>query len=511
MKAKPLNFLYKIGQRQPWLILVVSLLLIAVNLIGELPFSGDLKGYLAFEKFPDILTKIIHYAVFGNYESSFINFFSRLYYCIILFTWVFLIVGIIRYFGVKRSVTILKLIALLVFWQGLFDLIRLVYFAYFSPFSGIINTSYFSPLFIFVKAVLPLLLSVVLLALLSPTQTVTDENTTDFPPLNRWQRGFHYFIDRLVIWFIGYNFYLIDYFYSNQSYLWFIGVLLFLSLLVILPLLSEWLFGVTITKIITGTEVVRNDGKPISLLQAIGRAFIRIIPFGWLSVFGKTPWIDQWTGTQVRYYHHDQPLLRLHKCVQLGTGIIFLSGIWYLAIIASIVLEINPQNESLAVFFPFQILFICLLFIPFLHSSWLATVVSYYRDLRDGKQTISPSTFLQAFYCWIPILNFYYLSIYLGEITSHLEHVDSSEEENERIDTRMKQFSNVFGLITLFMGGLCIPLFINTSNKYVFIITGLITLCMMMYAFFAWNFSRVLKNTVVKSGKTSELIDDLDK
>jgi hypothetical protein len=75
----------------------------------------------------------------------------------------------------------------------------------------------------------------------------------------------------------------------------------------------------------------------------------------------------------------------------------------------------------------------------------------------------------------------------------------------------MKQLSNVFGLITLFMGGLCIPLFINTSNKYVFIITGLITLCMMMYAFFAWNFSRVLKNTVVKSGKTSELIDDLDK
>lgn len=507
MKAKPLNFLYKIGQRHTWLILVVSLLLFTVDLIGELPFSGDLQGYLAFEKFSDVLSKIFHYAVFGNYESSFINFFSRLYYCIILFTWIFLIVGIIRHFGVKRSVTILKLIALLMFWQGLFDLIRLVYFTYFSPFSEIINTSYFSPLFIFVKTVFPLLLSVVLLGLLSPTQTVTDENTTEFPPLNRWQRGFHYFIDRLVIWFIGYNFYLID---SNQSYFWLVGILLYLSLLVILPLLSEWLFGVTITKIITGTEVVRNDGKPISLPQAIGRAFIRIIPFGWLSVFGKTPWIDRWTGTQVRYYHHDQPLLRLHKCVQLGTGIIFLFGIWYLAIIAAVMFELTYVRESQTLFFPFVILFTSLLFIPFLQSSWLATVVSYYRDLRFGKQTISPTTFIQAFYCWIPILNFYYLGIYLGEITSHMEHVDMSDEENERIDTRIKQFSNVFGLITLFMGGLCIPLFINTSNKYVFIITGLITLCMMMYAFFAWNFSRVLKNTVVKTSKTTELLDDLE-
>lgn len=510
MPSKPLNFLYNIGQRNAWLIAVVTVLLLAVKLLGQLPYSNDGTGYLDLAKIPEMLDRVIQYAVFGQFEHSYVDFYGQLTFCLIVLTWILLIVGIIRYYGEKRSVTILKLVTVFIFWQGLFDLLRLPWFASVNPFHSNTIDSYFSIPLIVWKMAMPVLLSIFILGLLSPTQKYSTDVSEESIPLNIWQRGFHYFLDRMVIWFCGYNFYLMMTFSTEKSAYFFIGLALFLSQLIVLPVISEWLFGITLAKIITGSEVVRTNGSPISIVQAIARGLIRVIPFSWLSVFGKSPWIDQWTGTEVRYVSKDEPLLRLHKCVQLITGVLFFFGLWSLLSTLSFALGIDKFHEfNESRFFSFFILFISLFFVPFLQTFWLATVVNYYRTKRDGKAQQSNEVLLQAFYCWVPILNFYYLGAYLDEITSHMEHLGVSDEDNDRIASKIRQFSNVFGLAYLFISGLFVVLFISTSSKNTLLVTGLIFFTVITYAFFAWNFSRALKNTVVKSDSVTELIDDL--
>jgi RDD family len=510
MQSKPLNFLYTIGQRNQWLVAVVTTLLLIIKILGQLPYSNDGTGYLDFAKIPEMLDRVIQFAVFGQHDHSYVDFYGQLAFGLIVLTWILLIVGVIRYYGEKRSVTILKLVLVFILWQGLFDLLRLPWFACVNPFESAIIDSYFSIPLIVWKMIMPILLSVFILGLLSSTRDYTTVVSEESITLNRWQRGFHYFLDRMVIWFCGYNFYLMMAFSTEKDAYLFIGSALFLSQLIVLPVILEWLFGVTLAKLITGSEVVRTNGKPITLTQALARGFIRVIPFGWLSVFGKNPWIDQWTGTEVRYVNKDEPLLRLHKCVQLITGFLFFFGSWSLLSTLSFALGIDQLykfNESR--FFSFFILFISLFFVPFLQSFWLAAVVSYYRAKRDGKSQHSNEVLLQAFYCWIPIRNFYYPGAYLEEMTSHMEHLGVSEEDNERIASKIRQFSNVFGLAYLFISGLFIVLFISTSSKNTLFVTGLIFLTVMTYAFFAWNFSRTLKNTVIKSAAVSDLIDDL--
>lgn len=50
-----------------------------------------------------------------------------------------------------------------------------------------------------------------------------------------------------------------------------------LMLVYYIPL--EGMFGVTVGKLITGTRVVDEQGRPPSWGQAIGRTFARLIPF----------------------------------------------------------------------------------------------------------------------------------------------------------------------------------------------------------------------------------------
>ena len=66
--------------------------------------------------------------------------------------------------------------------------------------------------------------------------------------------------------------------------------------------LCEGVFGWTVGKLITGTRVIRNDGKKPNVGQIIGRTFARFIPFEPFSVlFGRSNsgWHDSLSGTRV--------------------------------------------------------------------------------------------------------------------------------------------------------------------------------------------------------------------
>ncbi len=52
---------------------------------------------------------------------------------------------------------------------------------------------------------------------------------------------------------------------------------------ILYSLLFEWLLGRTPGKMITGTQVINEQGQPISFWQALGRSLARLIPFDSLT------------------------------------------------------------------------------------------------------------------------------------------------------------------------------------------------------------------------------------
>ena len=65
---------------------------------------------------------------------------------------------------------------------------------------------------------------------------------------------------------------------------------------------QEALGGVTLGKLITRTRVVREDGGPITLRDALVRTLVRLIPFeafSFLSQSRPRGWHDSWSKTKV--------------------------------------------------------------------------------------------------------------------------------------------------------------------------------------------------------------------
>lgn len=68
-----------------------------------------------------------------------------------------------------------------------------------------------------------------------------------------------------------------------------------------LSMMEAMFKGKTFGKLITGTRAVREDGRRITVSDAFGRGFSRLVPFEALSAFGSPchPWHDRWTRTYV--------------------------------------------------------------------------------------------------------------------------------------------------------------------------------------------------------------------
>jgi uncharacterized RDD family membrane protein YckC len=64
---------------------------------------------------------------------------------------------------------------------------------------------------------------------------------------------------------------------------------------------TETLTGRTVGKLLTGTKVVGEDGKPPELGLVVVRTLIRFVPFDALSFLGgnRAGWHDRWSGTRV--------------------------------------------------------------------------------------------------------------------------------------------------------------------------------------------------------------------
>lgn len=57
--------------------------------------------------------------------------------------------------------------------------------------------------------------------------------------------------------------------------------------------------GRTVGKMVTGSQVLKTDGSPITIGDATMRTFCRLIPFEPFSAFGAIPWHDSISNTVV--------------------------------------------------------------------------------------------------------------------------------------------------------------------------------------------------------------------
>lgn len=72
----------------------------------------------------------------------------------------------------------------------------------------------------------------------------------------------------------------------------------------------EAVIGRTPAKAISGTRVVDETGRPVSVVQVLGRTFSRIVPFELFSFLGDPPvgWHDTWSHTRVVRTRHNPSL-----------------------------------------------------------------------------------------------------------------------------------------------------------------------------------------------------------
>ncbi len=84
------------------------------------------------------------------------------------------------------------------------------------------------------------------------------------------------------------------------STLFFIGLLIAYLNYIIYYTLCEKLFrGYTLSKIITGTRAIRQDGTELTFRNALLRSLSRCVPFEVFSGFSTLTWHDSWTDTMV--------------------------------------------------------------------------------------------------------------------------------------------------------------------------------------------------------------------
>ena len=83
---------------------------------------------------------------------------------------------------------------------------------------------------------------------------------------------------------------------ASEFFQYLVSILLYLAYYTIIEAASK---GRTLGKLVTGTVVMRDDGKTIGWKEAILRSLCRLIPFEAIAALFTQPWHDSITRTVV--------------------------------------------------------------------------------------------------------------------------------------------------------------------------------------------------------------------
>ena len=140
----------------------------------------------------------------------------------------------------------------------------------------------------------------------APTSRVDQrDRTAAIVPASRGTRFANFLVDRVAIFGMSFAFGFAIALAGHASMLQGMGIggqyLLGVCIELVYYIPLEMMFGRTLGKLVTGTEVVNEKGERPTAAQVVGRTFARMIPFEPFSFFGDPArgWHDTLSGTYV--------------------------------------------------------------------------------------------------------------------------------------------------------------------------------------------------------------------
>jgi hypothetical protein len=369
-------------------------------------------------------------------------------------------IGIFRFFRSKyRQTTILIFVLMTYAWLNCIFIIDLLIRYSFWTTPSILNAgsgNYLLNILIMLAKVILYLLMIRLTKNIAPPESTPE--TIEKPPI-KWMRGFGNMGDRIIV-LMQFSYLFMLYFLVTRSSDLFNDSILkdreatlanikfsmmfgLESILLIVLLLSEGLFGFTPFKIISGTRVTPTNGGKTSFGQVLIRTLARLIPFDAFSfIFGKG-WHDSISKTQVVYTKNEHWLVRHSR---IGTWMISI----YLVLFAWILIHgtavfadhdryhYDSEIFQLIISTCFSFIFLC----SFI-SMWIASTANYAYNLKTDASE-SGLFFWKSICIWIPIVNLITLGDLLRLIYAHLETDYPDNIHLKKLRKRSNVFAGLF-------------------------------------------------------------------
>ena len=316
----------------------------------------------------------------------------------------------------------------------------------------------------------------------------TDYKTLGVP---NWNRPFYMAFDRFIIFFIVGNFFLFRFYYfsinrmlfdsgdaENLELYLYLGMFTGMLMLIKLYSITEYLFGFTPGKLLTGMHIVKTETKErISFMAAMGRAFSRFIPFENFSILSSNSWHDSFSKTELTYVGSKSWMQRQSKIVKCF-GIFFLViASWNLFIVAGVIrheIDMRSSNHNLfdAAELPVSLIAIGAFFMMFLISGWLASVNNHFENVHDRAAQHRSGMYLEALCMWIPLVHFFLPSRINGNIRANVEVNFGETDEEAKVRRRSKLWGGFFQVFMIFFWIGLLTLLDNLGRKHAMIVAS---------------------------------------
>ncbi|HEY0652096.1 MAG TPA: hypothetical protein VGD65_03170 [Chryseosolibacter sp.] len=338
-------------------------------------------------------------------------------------------------------------------------------------------------------------LSTLIVLLLNPANKEVSENRQVRIQF-KWMRPFHYLADRLIIVLLvsnGFVFYFLNggaaELERDQLYLW--SVLSITGCVIIATFVTESLFQLSPSKILTGSLTVSDNFEKPSTGSILVRSLARIIPFNSLAFVVKKGWHDSLSKTTVVYAAEESWLARQSKLV----GAIFAFGIVVLVIllITTVMMTSDPFHFSATFALPYALTPIVLLAMATVLTCWLASLSNFGDNLYNKETSESGIHFWTALAIWIPIVNFRITSVLLNDIAHNLGSALTNDEKKRSLEYLTSRCRISFVLLNIVIV-LAALLWLRVTYRVEFmVVIGLLTLALINWSYTIIRYAKCIR------------------
>jgi hypothetical protein len=312
----------------------------------------------------------------------------------------------------------------------------------------------------------------------------------------KWMRPFHYIADRFIIVFMvsnGFVFYFLNggapELDREQLYFW--SVLSITGCVIIATFVTESLFQLSPSKMLTGSLTVADNLEKPSTGSIAARSIARIIPFNSLAFVIKNGWHDSLSKTTVVYAAEESWLARQSKLVSgiFSFGIVVL----VMLLVTMIMITSSPFHFRYIFALPYALMPIVLLVMATVLTCWLASLSNFGENLYNKESSASAIHFWTALAVWIPILNFRITSVLLNDIAHNLGTALTDDEKKKNLEYLTSRFRIGFVLlnIAIILTGL---LWFRISYRFEFmIVMGLLSLALINWSYTIIRYAKFIR------------------